>query len=371
MTRTLWAGGALICLASLLLYGFGMNSPNPLRWSALAVLVMSLTALWVWRGMRIPDCPLSWAVMAFVAYAGLSLLWSPDWREGLIRYQSIVLLAGLLLAALHANRKSLIRAVSLGAGLAIGIEITISYFQPGIYGGLGNENFQAEFLVIAAPLAFMNYRSPLCVIAGVAALAQAFLFNASDAKYAALAAVFVLGLGWVAKRGHRAVAASMALAGIVALWLTFDRFVYSLGYRVEFVINTALMWLDRPFLGTGLGGFNYTYPDYQEGHTTWISPGADGTAIHNINNFIGAAHNEYLQALATFGAIGAAYLLAILWLGPRQNIGAITALAAAAGLAAIGFPMQNPATAVPIVLAFALSARPCSPLFSREWLQDI
>ncbi len=361
MTKTLWAGGALLCLASLLAFGFGGNNPNPLRWSFLLVLMTATTACWVWRGMRVPRHSLALAVYAFVVYAGLSLLWSPDWREGFIRYQGVVLLAGLFLAASHANRKDLVEWVELGAAAAIAIQFAITFLKPTIFGGLGNVNFQAEWLVIVAPLALMGWNgrfAPLCIAAGVAALAQAFFFNASDAKYAALAGVAVLALVWAAKNGYRAAAASIGLASLGAVALVFDRFLYSLAFRVEFIINTSLMWFDSLLFGVGLGGFNYTYPMYQERHTQWILPGEDGTAIHRVINFVGAAHNEPLQALATFGLVGCVILGLVVILAPRQNAPALVSLAAAGGLALVGFPMQNAATAVPIVLALALSTQP-------------
>lgn len=361
MTRTLWIGGALLCLASLLLYGFGAHNPNPLRWSALLMLMTGVTALWVWRGGSIQTaCPLVWAVAVFVVYAGLSLLWSPDWREGIIRYHNIVLLAGLFLAAIHADRAKLISAVSLTAAGAIFIEIAISVHRPTIFGALGNENFQAEFLVILAPLAFMGFRSkyaPVCVLAGCGALVQAFAFNASDANYAALAGVFLLGLVWLVKNRKYTTFAVIFIPSIIGFVLVFDRFIYSLLFRIEFAINTIFMWSDYPLFGVGLGGFNYTYPEYQERHTQWVSPGIDGTALHNVTNFVGAAHNEFMQALATFGIFGAGILAAIIWLAPRENIYALVALASAVGLSLVGFPMQNPATAVPIILALALSSR--------------
>lgn len=127
--------------------------------------------------------------------------------------------------------------------------------------------------------------------------------------------------------------------------------------RAELWLNTIAAWLRAPVFGYGLGGFDAAYGLVRSSHQSWFPSLA--TIFTTPTVFAGAAHNELLQALAQFGVYGAALFTAFGWCVLRQPgpLAARVALWAAAGCAVVGFPTQNPATAILIVTALGLVAR--------------
>ena len=267
-------------------------------------------------------------VIGMCFYAAASLLWSPDWRDGILRLQSIVILTGIFIISLQVPIKRYVPLIAAASLLASG---ALAVYRPDTHGGLGNENFQAEFLSILIPLALMGLREwydsllgTLCALAAVAGIVVVIFWNASSASYALAAGPIALAIYWTWK--HQPAICGLiilAVGGSAITWpQTVDAIFYSAILRLEFVINTVEMWLDYPVLGTGLGGYNYLYPKYAESHLQWINmrgviPGYDGTAVHGLNHFIGAAHNEFAQALAVFGIVGFVPLMWAAWLAFR------------------------------------------------------
>lgn len=361
-SKAIWTGGAGICLAGLLVHSFGTNNPNALRWLALSVFAAIPIGVWIWRKCPVPTDRTVLTILGFLGYAALSMTWTPDWREGVIAVNQLTLAALLFLTLVHVERETLVKAIPLTASAAILIEIGISIYQPAIFGGLGNENFQAEFLVLTAPLAFMGAWSwrdhvlaTACTFIAVLALGQAFLLNPSDAKWAGIAGLGCLTI--IALRKHLVAAAVMTTAGAATLALALKGSkLTSVMERLELSTNTARMWLDNPILGSGIGSFNHQYPAYQEAHL-----GIIGTkVIRSLHNYAGAAHNDFIQFLAVFGVVGALIVAAIallIWTNrhrdPGANFGLIT-LSIFAGLALVGFPAQNPATMILGIAALSL-----------------
>lgn len=367
MTRILATGGALICLAGLLLYGFGTNNPNSLRWLVMALAAALAVGTWAWRGCPLPDDQLTWAIACFVAYAGLSLSWSLDWREGILTFNQLAIMAVLFVAALRIERDTWIKLVSILAVGGVIEHAAISNITPGIFGGLGNENFEAEFLVIIAPLCLLTlvaWRNPVLRWCGPAAalvvLVHAIAFNPSDAKWAAIGGM--AGFGWLvlAWRGWYLTAfaiASIGFAAVASAYYGSASVQASVLERFELSFNTLLIWRDNPLFGTGIGSFNYAYPFYQEAYSV-------RHVVKGVFNFAGAAHNEYVQALAVFGVAGFGLLCLIGYLvfKRRSNDGAAWIGAASLfsflGASVVGFPAQNPATAFIGIVALSLVVVP-------------
>ena len=378
MTRILWIGGAAFGLAGLLLYGLGFINPNPVRWAAGSGLAIVVISRWLYCGSPIPKCEVTWCAITFCGYAALSLLWSPDWRQGLNELHGIVVLAAVFIACLHLDRDVLGKAVTLTGTVAILLSNVTTYIYPNINGGLGNRNFEAEFLMGLAPLAAVGVwiwrTSPIgyaCLLAACTSLGQAFFFNASNAKYIGIAGALVLLL--IVKRRYwsAAVIVSVSSLGIAVS----ERIWSSLLYRIEFTHNTFLMWLDHPIFGVGLGGYNYSYPLYQEAHLKFLGI----SAVNGLGQYAGAAHDEYVQALAMFGVVGAAILAAIIVLSLRSKLkrgpleyAALISVGAYAGMSAVGFPLQNASTALIAVVALALASRrgPCGYLRRTDIVLD-
>ena len=93
--------------------------------------------------------------------------------------------------------------------------------------------------------------------------------------------------GWAAKR-----------LGVVA---HFDSWGEWIGFRKTLALDGLRMWRARPLVGVGLGNFETTYPRYQS---------------HPSDYWVDHAHNDYVEAGAETGVIGALLILsaAILFL---------------------------------------------------------
>jgi O-antigen ligase len=90
--------------------------------------------------------------------------------------------------------------------------------------------------------------------------------------------------GWVAKR----------LGSVAAVDKTWADWA---GYRKSMAGDALRMWRDHPVLGVGLGDFETAYPRYQSFPSDlWVDH----------------AHNDYVQALAETGLVGALLILSAL-----------------------------------------------------------
>jgi len=366
MTCTLRAGGALLCLAGLLFYGFGTINPYPIRLAALSLVVGMGLLAWTWHEMPWPRDRVTVAVLLVLAYGASSLAWSPDWREGVLSLQMLAISAGLFICLRFTDRGWLGRAVPVVAALAVGGSLAYSFTDRLLFGGMGNENFQAEFLLPLIPLCLIGVATwrrgwTWAIPCASAAASYLAIWNLSNARWMGIAGLGALLMGALWLHGYRRFAAWLTIGGMAVAALLFPWWpVSSILQRLELSYNTTLMWLDRPLLGAGLGGFNYLYPFYQESHPAWI----DGRSIHKLWLYAGATHNEFVQALAMFGIAGVAliaFAFGLIVNGYQDDAlgrGGLAALAICLGMATVGFPFQNPSTAVVAIVALAAVAGP-------------
>src|SRR3990167_7344307 len=347
MTNALRIGGALVVLAGLVFHSQYLGNPFPFRWAIVSVPAI-VALLWLgWKGIVLDG--LESAVLAFLGYAVLSLAWSLDWREGIISLHILFVLAGLFVIVRRIDRDWLSDAVPWGAGIAIVLTLPL-----GNFGMMGNENFYAEYLSILIPLTVVRVK-PFPVLAGLSGIV-ALAFNGSDTRWMALLGIFGLAWLWCLVQGYRKSCAVVFFVGIavaVLLWPYLPQ--HSIFQRLELTYDTLAMWLDYPIFGIGLGGFNYLYPLYQEAHPASI----DGGVIKLMSNYAGASHNEFAQALAVFGLVGCTLLAGVAYVGLKDfpndalsRLGLVSAFALA-GVSLVGFPLQNPSTAVVAVIVMA------------------
>lgn len=125
----------------------------------------------------------------------------------------------------------------------------------------------------------------------------------------------------------------------------------SLASRVELWLNSFYAWLDRPLLGHGLGAFEQAYAPHRSDHL-WL---IDSTILALPWNAAGQAHNVILQSLIEIGLVGTILAGVFLWTVLRMGIS--SALVATGVLCMIGFPEQNPASAIMIACALACASR--------------
>lgn len=196
------------------------------------------------------------------------------------------------------------------------------------------------------------------MLALVASVSYLAIWNESRTEYVAAAIVAVpywLAFIRQSRRKWRAVSASalLTLAAATAAYSS-GLFAISASARAELWLNTIASWLHAPLFGHGIGGFEAAYGLTRKTHQHWF-PWLD-TIMTVPTVFAGAAHNEFLQALQQFGVYGAGLLAFFGWtmLRHRGPLAAQIAILAATGCALVGFPAQNPATAIVIAVALGL-----------------
>ncbi|MBI3506667.1 MAG: hypothetical protein HY059_17650 [Proteobacteria bacterium] len=359
-------------LAASLLHASGSYDPNAPRWIAIALaagLGWSVAA----AGFRHFD-RLDRASLALVGYALASLAWSPDPAQGAVSTLALFGAVGIFAGARRIDARALDPWLPLACQTGLAATLLLHFGGLARGGGMGNENFLAESLVALLPFAALGFFRPGPVVRRLAWLpfplaavvTLAFLLP-TKAGVLALGAVGCLAIvqGWgrigKVRPAWRAVAALCVVVVAIAavLWRGADAFAASLAARVELAVNTLHLWRDHPLSGVGMGGFEPLYPAYQERHFALLGDSAGLLTIKSLR--AGAAHCEPIQFLATFGLLGLAVPLLVLWrhkvpaaLSTAASAEKRAALATVGGLLAIGlvgFPFQLPLT----LLLFAVA----------------
>lgn len=371
----------LLVLGALISFSANHTNPNDFKWigiAALGALSLLRLATSAFPGDRIRFDHIDLAVLAFLAYSMLSLLWSPDPLSGMSFIFKFFLCASIFLYLKKADNDQLFHVTSIAIALSLAVVLLYFPLEISYIGGFGNTNYITEYCLLAAPfaggLAFI-YRSLairwLAVIL-VAADAYYLLFhNISKFEFAIIPVISLLTitvLFW--KRAKWPVMLTWMAAIIAISVLIYTRWEGDHGFRgsiyprLELIINTTYMWLDAPLFGHGAGSFLGLWRFYQEKHFSWLA--SDYKTQTNVWAAPEAAHNEYLQFLADFGLVGLVIVLYFGWRmlrGLRANkpdapawIG-LTATAVAMICAALEFPLQNPATLLLATIGLAFVAR--------------
>lgn len=244
---------------------------------------------------------ISWPLATFVAWSGLSLAWTDDFRQGSIDLLFFILPFGLLavaLARLPWSRRGLELlyaqlALMALAFAAIGVyqwvtrdvfwnpkvivgnaylpfyRVNSVFFDPSIYG---------RFLVVAivASLVLVLYGSArrVAVLAGLAIVGTwaGLLFSFSQSSFASLivATVAIAAFVW---RWRAFVALGLVAVVIVPVGFSAPQVRHSLlsrssvglnkatSGRTSLIANGARIALDHPLAGVGVGSFRRAYAD--------------------------------------------------------------------------------------------------------------
>jgi O-antigen ligase len=171
----------------------------------------------------------------------------------------------------------------------------------------------------------------------------------------------------LAARHRRRTAAAVLLLGALGLgWIGLGGFLGGFGRgirasRVDLWADMLPMWRHFPLLGEGWNAFAVAYPWYQ---TVWRG------------QWIGQAHNEYLQVLLETGVVGAALFGAVLLIVLRRaaaqartsfvDLGVFGAVVGLALHNLVDFNWQIPANAAAWVALAVLAARPPEPPPARR-----
>jgi putative inorganic carbon (HCO3(-)) transporter len=279
--------------------------------------------------------PLAWPLAAFVAWSGLSLLWTDDLREGAIELLFFFLPFGLLavgLARLPWSRPGLQLLYGLFAAMAVvfaavGVYQWVTrdiFWNPKVDVGnafapfyrvnsvFWDPSMYGRFLVIAilATLVVALCSVRRDVVLGAAALIAVvwagLLFSFSQSSFAALIAGVLLAAAFVWRWRS---AAAVGLGAVVMLTVGFsapqirddlldqsrrglDR---ATSGRYGLIEDGARIALDHPLEGVGLGGFTRAY--------------ADRAGLRGREPARAASHNTPITVAAETGLPGLALLV--------------------------------------------------------------
>jgi O-antigen ligase len=269
---------------------------------------------------------------AFVAWAGMSLLWAEDTtlvQTPLMRYALNLVLFLIVFTAVRTPKQLVwtLGAYVVGGTAAAAYGLArppsdVAYYDiQRVAGTLGDPNELASVLVpaivIAFGLAIVLKRAPLVrlmlVAAGVICAGGVFLTLSRGGLVAlgvALVAAVVVAGRWRAQ----ALVLSLCVAMSVGFWFSFiatDDQVNRVT-NIEGGTGRADLWkisnrmiADKPVAGVGLGNFQVASVHYL------LEPG-----VIERDEFIvdqpKVAHNTYLHVFAELGAIGGAMFIAIL-----------------------------------------------------------
>lgn len=200
------------------------------------------------------------------------------------------------------------------------------YVDPDHFAGLMEMLLPVAILYLAEPTGKPKVAvlAPLSLVAALAV--AALLLSGSRGGLLALLAEIVIALALVGRGGRRiakrglgaAIAAVVLAATLLFFWVdpgwVWKRLalVADVGggpawaeladFRKTMVLDSLRMWRDHPLLGVGLGDFGTAYPRYQSFPSDlWID----------------YVHDDYVQAIAETGAVGAVLILAALALFSR------------------------------------------------------
>lgn len=336
---------------------------NQIRWVALYPL--AILGFWLWRRASKSELCL-FAVLAFAAF---SLLWVPDRLNAILHLTHAAALFG---AFLLARRWDLIPGVVLAYVPIAGYQVYafgwISLGDYNVYRGwFGNENWNAEFLLIGALLVASwglqaRWQAIMAVVLLALAMVGMCLSHTNLHWYVIGAWTWSMMLfcftGYRAY-GEKIVATILVVVGalILADGTSFETSIY---HRFELWWNALHAWWASPVWGHGIGSFDYVYDTFRERHYWW----RETTVFSGAAQFAGAAHNLPIQILVELGLIGL-LLMAVASLAVIKSLPvnwAAIAFAIAALLSMIGFPEQNPQTGLLIAIALGSALRRDSPV---------
>jgi O-antigen ligase len=316
-------------------------------WLALGVVLWALRP-WLSPDYRLHWSPLCWLVLAFMGYAAVRYLQADV--EHVARLECLRLLVyGLLffliLNNLHRQDSThILLATVLGVGTLIslyalyqfltGSDQVLGFVKPPAFRGRGSGTFicpnhlagYLEMLIpVALAIVILSRRGALArILAAYAALMMAAGLAVSVSRGGYLAAGVALcafaGVLFQNRGFRRYVWAGLMVAvALGAIFLATAsgpqkrlRLMFAGGQqenalgRLDLWRPTTRMWLDHPWFGVGPGHFDVRFPAYRP------------AAIQSRPYW---AHNDYLNVLADWGAVGglvlAGGLACLLWTGWR------------------------------------------------------
>jgi len=374
-----------------------------------------LLLVWAWMALTNSELklvwnPLLWPLLGFWLVAAFQLIFGITavpflTRIELLKYSSLLALFFLFVQSCRTRahwRNFVWFLMSLGFAISLFAILQHFTFNGKLYwvrelqyGGIPfgpyvNRNHFAglmELLIppgLAIPILGAERRDqlPLVTLFTLLPIGALFLSASRGGIIGFVAEAIFLAILIIARRREKKVLVASALiitlAAILVSWLgigaaldrfaTYKKLETSEGRRVEMLHDTLLIFQDHRALGTGLGTLQEVFPLYESSY--------DGLVVNH-------SHNDYAEALAETGAIGAfcglVFMVLLFWTSwkilnapgdPRSFAYHTGALVACLGLlvhAGVDFNFHIPSNALIFLLqsALATSVFPALPL-SRE-----
>jgi len=343
-------GARVLLIATLLGAPLAFGAVQTWAWAAISISALLLLLLWaigcVRQGViRIAWSPLYVPAALFVLlgtaqlYGGLTLD-AMGTRESLIKlvaYLIVFFLAGQLFAFASPRVWGALGLTVTLFAFALALFAILQFFSSGgsiywtvklrwggyVFGPYINHNHYAGLMEMLIPIAAafvlsssesQSWRTLLrfSILVPVAAL---LLSGSRGGMIALLGEILILSavVHKFSRTPGRKARATLVGVGIVAaallfFWMdpgevsqrltTVAKLAQSpeatLGERTMVAIDSLRIWRDHPWLGTGLGSFETAYPRYRS---------FPGDAVYDH------AHNDYAEALAETGLVGAGLML--------------------------------------------------------------
>ena len=310
------------------------RTENRIFWPVVAVLAVAVAARPLSRGRRLPLPPNMIGLVAYLAFAGASVLWAFKPELSFVRFtQEAMVLTALVLPALLSSANSdilrgvflcfacgtIINVLLIPGGYATFAQYGAILVDIGYEGYFTGKNLLGEFAAIAFLFSMHEMlqsgsRRALGFIVGVAALVLLFMSNSKTALglviIAPILAAFTQMIARPARISPAVVVAAMLLVYIVfcqAAGFNTNRIAYLLTGDSSFTGRTTIWAFSEseiprhPLLGWGYQSF-------------WLV-GADAPSLTDASGwvkFMPNSHNGYYDTILELGYVGLAFLLVFL-----------------------------------------------------------
>ncbi|MDQ6981927.1 MAG: O-antigen ligase family protein, partial [Mariprofundus sp.] len=346
----------LLCLA-MICFPFSVAASNIMLGLLLAVGL--LTGIW-WQGavaLWHDHTKLSIVLVAYLLLVLMGVIWSidPTWGMKILGRHWFWLLLPIVVFVLSSERSRNTFLAVMSFGLVANLVYCVlqanglidSHAAAGSSadnptGHIGHTSFGFIYGIWAAWLVHVGLllqNNKRWLLWGLAtwALVMVFMAHGKSGYLVTMAVMLIVGVKWLQESGKRKMVVSMlsvvllltallafgpgkerilgtwqVLSGTVQEELSFEQkmAVSSVTSRLEWWKMSYQLWLDKPILGSGTGGFPKAATEWQIDH------GAD----QQFARYLSHPHNQYLLNMVRWGVVGLILLLGLLYFWIRAGL---------------------------------------------------
>lgn len=299
--------------------------PNRIFWPAMAAVSVALAAKDYSRLSRLTWPPHIICLLAYVAFAGASVLWAFRPETSFVRFaqQSMVLSSIIFPAMLVARTTDLMRGAflcfAIGAILNVFFVFNNTPSVDGYSGYFHGKNYLGEFSTIALLLALHETLHPgrRRVVGTIIVIVATFLLLWSNSKTAFGLAIICPLLSLAVLNIRRATQISPALLLlIIPICYTLISSVSGFNmYRVSYILYGDPTFTGRTIIWEFATNEIARRPLFGWGYQSFWLVGADAPSVVDAPGFIKSmpnAHNGYYDTTLELGYIGYGFLVAFI-----------------------------------------------------------